>query len=148
MFPKPHDALPLPLRPNLEQYKKLAKDLVRAHRSDEPDAMRCWAANWVERLVSQAAFEPAPGIPVRIEEWTSGVTRFATQELASARDQGALAAAQFVLARSHGFESWTKFAEALDRLAGVAVPPQRPPITPEIDALLLRFSTDSDSPYT
>ena len=27
MYPNPQDALPLPTRPNLEQYKKLAKEL-------------------------------------------------------------------------------------------------------------------------
>jgi hypothetical protein len=30
MFPNAQDALPLPRRPNLERYKKLAKDLVTA----------------------------------------------------------------------------------------------------------------------
>ena len=29
MYPNPQDVLPLPARPNLEQYKKQAKDLVR-----------------------------------------------------------------------------------------------------------------------
>ena len=43
MFPNPQDALPLPARPNLEQYKKLAKDLARAAASaDNPPALRAW----------------------------------------------------------------------------------------------------------
>jgi hypothetical protein len=35
MFPNAQDALPLPRRPNLERYKKLAKDLVKACKSDD-----------------------------------------------------------------------------------------------------------------
>ena len=38
------DALPLPPRPNLEQYKKLAKDFQRACKSSQPSAIRDWAA--------------------------------------------------------------------------------------------------------
>jgi len=35
MFPNPQDALPLPQRPNLEQYRKLAKELVDAGKTGE-----------------------------------------------------------------------------------------------------------------
>src|SRR5712691_4292232 len=34
------DARELPPRPNLEQYKKQAKDLVKAHKSGDPEAIR------------------------------------------------------------------------------------------------------------
>ena len=44
------DALSLPPRPNLEQYKKLAKDLQHACRSGDPGAIREWAARWAETL--------------------------------------------------------------------------------------------------
>ena len=44
------DALPLPPRPNLEQYKKLAKDLQHACKSGDPGAIRDWAVRWVETL--------------------------------------------------------------------------------------------------
>ena len=44
MFPNPHDALPLPPRPNLNQYKTLAKDLLKAARSADPNAIGTWAA--------------------------------------------------------------------------------------------------------
>ena len=40
------DALPLPPRPNLEQYKKLAKDFQHACKSSETGAIRDWAARW------------------------------------------------------------------------------------------------------
>jgi hypothetical protein len=40
------DALPLPPRPNVEQYRKLAKDLLHASRSGDPGAVGDWAARW------------------------------------------------------------------------------------------------------
>jgi hypothetical protein len=36
MFPNPQDALPLPQRPSLERYKKIAKALAKACSSAEP----------------------------------------------------------------------------------------------------------------
>ena len=50
MYPNPQDALPLPLHPSLEQYKKQAKDLVKACRSGAPEAIRDWAVNWLDAL--------------------------------------------------------------------------------------------------
>ena len=44
------DALPLPSRPDLEQYKKLAKDLQRAFRSTDPDAFHRCALRWLATL--------------------------------------------------------------------------------------------------
>jgi hypothetical protein len=49
MFPNSQDAFPLPQRPNLERYKKLAKELVKACRSKNEDAIREWAEKWVAR---------------------------------------------------------------------------------------------------
>ena len=41
MFPNPQDALPLPQRPDIERYRKLAKELVKACRSAAgPDSLR------------------------------------------------------------------------------------------------------------
>ena len=37
------DALPLPPRPNLDQYRKLARDLQQACKSGEANAVRAWA---------------------------------------------------------------------------------------------------------
>jgi hypothetical protein len=39
MFPNPQSALPLPPRPNLEQYKKLAKDLVKVCKTGNSDRL-------------------------------------------------------------------------------------------------------------
>ncbi len=51
IYPNPATVLPLTPRPNLEQYKKLAKDLVRACMSDRQDALRAWAAKWIAASV-------------------------------------------------------------------------------------------------
>ena len=92
MYPNPQDVVPLPARPNLEQYRKQAKDLVKACRIGAADALHAWAARW-------------PNHSEQIE-------RFARETLTS---RGcALTAAQFVIARMHGFLSWPKFSANLD----------------------------------
>jgi hypothetical protein len=79
----------LPARPSLEQYKKQAKDLVKAFASEQPEALqRIRSAH--DRKLRGSAIRPA---------------RFA------------LADAQFIIAREHGFESWPKFARHVTALA-------------------------------
>jgi ankyrin repeat protein len=117
MFPNPQTALPLPPRPNVEQYKKLAKELVKACKSGEPGAMKDWAAGWIEALVKLSGLTITPRLPVSVEAWVEEVEEFARQRLAgsgSPTAKCALADAQFVIARSHGFESWPKFARHLE----------------------------------
>src|SRR5438034_11122288 len=62
----------LPPRPNLEQYRKQAKDLLRTWKAADPQTKR------------------------------------------------KLADAQFEIAREHGFDTWKKFTEQIDRLSGAA----------------------------
>ena len=50
MYPNPQEALPLTPRPNLEHYRKLAKDLVKVCRSGNGTAIRGWAIRWIDRL--------------------------------------------------------------------------------------------------
>jgi ankyrin repeat protein len=93
------DALPLPPRPDLAQYKKLAKDLQHACRSG---AIRAWAA----RLhgIEQTKAE-------RIEQrWNK------FRESRKLADPCALSRAQLCRAREHGFASWPKFSAALQEL--------------------------------
>jgi|SRR5580658_1047832 ankyrin repeat protein len=119
MFPDPQTALPLPPRPNLEQYKKLAKELVKACKSGDPGATRDWAAKWIEAIVELTGLTITPQLPVRVEAWIEQVEGFARQKLSGAESPAAkcaLADAQFVIARSHGFESWPRFARHLEEL--------------------------------
>jgi hypothetical protein len=78
----------LPARPNLEQYKKQAKDLVRACHTGDPDA-------------SARVLRHHPKFGTAGSPETTPVT---------------LTDAQFVLAREHGFESWVKFAAHIQTL--------------------------------
>ncbi len=104
------DALPLPVQPNLEQYKKLAKDLRNACRSDDPHAVAEWANRWLgQRLPGEAGR--------LIRHWQ----RFRESKPGAC----ALADAQFFIARAHGFASWPKFARHLERLTQPGDPAHR-----------------------
>ena len=118
MFPNPQDALPLPPSPSLEQYKKLAKDLVKACKSADPRAIRAWAVRWIETLATLTQLVITPDLPVSIDRWVDQVEDFTRRKLSqSPTAKCSLADAQFVVARSHGFESWPRFAKHLEDLA-------------------------------
>ena len=114
MYPNPQDVLPLPPRPSLEHYRKRAKDLVKACKSSEPDAIRRWSTEWLTALASRhdgTEWQPSRSA---IDAYAHELSRFAREKLAA---QCALANAQFIIARAHGFLSWPKFAKHLDALA-------------------------------
>jgi hypothetical protein len=115
MFPNPQSSLPLPQHPDLEQYKKLAKELLRAAKSTDPDAIRNWSTNWVEGLVERSGIKITPQLPVRTDGWIRDVANFAQVKLL---EDGKLSNAQFVIARSHGFPSWPKFVSHIHNLTG------------------------------
>jgi ankyrin repeat protein len=111
MFPNPQDALPLPPRPNVEQYKKLAKDLVKVCETGKPEALRDWASEWIRNVARLSGLEITPGLPVEIQKWVDDVVEFATRTLLAGERKCTLAGAQFVIARSHGFMSWPKLVK-------------------------------------
>ena len=133
MFPNPQDALPLPPSPNLEHYKKRAKDLLKVSQSPDPTAIRTWATNWINSLVRLSDLSLMPQLPVRVAHWLDQLEQFARKELPQATwgrthssvppsearrcDSATLAAAQFVIARAQGFESWPKLAKHLEATA-------------------------------
>lgn len=82
------DPKPLPARPSLEQYKKQAKELLKAYRSADVETIRRVKRNHprFEKL-TEPGFE---------------ISKFA------------LADAQLVIAREHGFESWPKFTQRIE----------------------------------
>jgi ankyrin repeat protein len=87
----------LPARPNLEQYKKQAKELVKSF-----EALRSGAS------------EVAAETMQRITEHHPRFGKLPASELRAA--QFALADAQLVIAREHGFESWPKFAKRIETI--------------------------------
>ena len=84
----------LPAHPSLEQYKKQAKELLKSVKSGHPETL-------------QHALQ-------RIKKDHPRFARLADLELRAAKL--ALADAQLVIAREHGFESWPRFAKHIQGL--------------------------------
>jgi ankyrin repeat protein len=120
MFPNPQDALPQPPNPNLEQYKKLAKELVRVCKSGGPDRIRDWASTFVNHSVELSSLEFSPSLPVTVSRWTDQLTDFATSTLLHGERKCALASAQFVIARSLGFRSWPTLVEHIEEMRRIS----------------------------
>jgi ankyrin repeat protein len=118
------DALPLPPLPNLEQYKKLAKDLQRACKSNAAGEIRDWAVRWAETIARLQGLEITPEIRRQIdfesERMEHQWNKFKQTNERAARCT--LASAQFFVARGHGFASWPKFAKHLEALASANSP--------------------------
>ena len=55
MFPNPQDALPLPARPNRDQYKKRGKDLVKSANSPDPAAQNRFVRTPFDQLDHHAS---------------------------------------------------------------------------------------------
>jgi hypothetical protein len=120
MFPNPQDAFPLPPQPNLEQYKKRAKELAKACKSGDSDAVQRWAKEWLEALARAQGHEITAQVGHSIARRVRAVAQFLDRHLtADGRElkDGKLADAQFVIARSHGFLSWPKLVHHLEELA-------------------------------
>jgi ankyrin repeat protein len=89
----------LPPRPNLEQYKKQAKDLLKASKSHDPSV--------VSRLRRHhPRLRGRPDTNDRNDVTEDEVWRV----------KFSLADAQFIIAREHQFESWPKFAKEIEAL--------------------------------
>ncbi|HYK36180.1 ankyrin repeat domain-containing protein [Alloacidobacterium sp.] len=110
-MPNPQEVLPLPSRPSLERYKKLAKELVKVFKSGQETAVGEWTNRWIEALAKHTGGERSSIDKIRDANRTE---RFALEKLSEGYT---LSNAQFVIARSHGFESWPKFAKHLGALA-------------------------------
>lgn len=113
MYPNPQDVLPLPSRPDVEQYRSRAKELVRAHREGD-EAVAQWARRWIDALAVHMPHD-APPHARDAERHAAQVARFARDRLATGA--GALSQAQFVIARAHGFTSWTRLLQHLHAAA-------------------------------
>jgi len=116
MFPNPQDALPQPPNPSVEQYRKLAKDLVKACAAETRDGIRNWTTAFVQQLVQLSGLEITPNLPMRVSRWIEQVTEFATKTLCQGERRCALTGAQFVIARSLGFTNWPRFVKHLEEM--------------------------------
>ena len=118
------DALPLPPRPNLEQYKKLAKDLQRACKSGDSSAIRNWAAHWHETIARLQGQKITSALRGQIDRAAAHMAKLweKFQQTNEGAERCTLTGAQFFVARGHGFASWPKFAEHVEALAGLNSP--------------------------
>src|SRR5688572_9649491 len=120
MYPNPQDVLPLPPHPSLEQYRKRAKDLVKACKSGDPTAIREWARQWIEAVARLQGETEPPRDRREINRHIEQIEHFARVQLARGDHRHAKCAltdAQFVIARAHGFLSWPKLVKHLDAVA-------------------------------
>jgi ankyrin repeat protein len=114
------DALPLPPHPDLEQYRKLAKDLQRACKSGDPAQVGAWAARWSATLSRLQGREITHDVQDEIDRNTERVIE-GWRKLQKSNERAShctLSDAQFFVARAHGFSSWPAFVRHLDALAG------------------------------
>ena len=119
MYPNPQAALPLPSRPNVEQYKKLAKDLVKACKAGSSAAIEAWATRWIQALAAGQEEPRAFRGDADLAGHAAEIAGFARQKLARGETSPkcALSDAQFVIARAHGFLSWPRFRKHIESLA-------------------------------
>lgn len=80
----------LPSNPNIDQYRKQAKDLVKEYKAGEPQTI------------------------LRIKQHHPRFATLSQTELSN--EKFLLADAQLIVAREHGFESWPKFAKHIESL--------------------------------
>ncbi|MBS1804270.1 MAG: hypothetical protein JST28_12955 [Acidobacteria bacterium] len=113
MFPNPQDALPLPKNVTIAHFEKLAKSLVAASKAGE-DSVSDWAHDWITRHISASGAIKRQNKSAWTSRWINQVFAFATQELRSTATQ---AKARLVLARSHGFSTWARFAQHFRKLS-------------------------------
>jgi len=91
----------LPRHPNLEQYKKQTKELVKLRRALLSGTTEATARH-VERFFKM------------VQQFHPKYRRQTTERIRE--EKFALSDAQVVLARQHGFESWPKFARHIEAL--------------------------------
>ncbi|HEY6551754.1 MAG TPA: ankyrin repeat domain-containing protein, partial [Vicinamibacteria bacterium] len=111
------DAQPLPPRPDLAQYRALAKDLRQAAASGDPAAIRLWARRWLDALARALGPDHQTTLDEREREADRIASRWKKRR--AKHDAGApcrLAHAQFFVAREHGFPSWPKFVAHVEAL--------------------------------
>jgi ankyrin repeat protein len=104
------DVLPLPPHPDLSQYEKRAKELVVAAGSADPGAVHSWATQWLEALAELLGVSITPFVRHSFDRAVSAIE----DSVRKSPRPFALANAQVLIARAHGFESWAAFAAAVD----------------------------------
>src|SRR5688500_6934023 len=82
------DTLPLPPRPDIEQYRKRAKSLVDAANSADSDAVTQWATDWLKALTRLLDVEITPFVQGSFDRAVERLTEEVTTRKNKARDAG------------------------------------------------------------
>ncbi len=115
------DTLPLPPRPDIDQYRRRAKSLAAAANSRHPDAVRAWATQWLSALTRALGWEATPFIQHSFDRAVEELAREAARRVAESKQRNrpfALADAQHLVAQAHSFDNWAAFA---DHVRGLTV---------------------------
>lgn len=113
------DTLPLPPRPDLDQYRKRAKSLAAAANSRDPDAVRRWASDWLQSLTRLLGVEITPFVQHSFDRAVEDLHKEVASRVAKAHGEGstfALADAQHLIARAHSYDTWADFAREIEGL--------------------------------
>ena len=114
------EALPLPPSPNVEQYKKLAKELLAAVTSGDAEAIHDWAMNWFARLMRLSGPDRQDRTDDRIENEARRFTAYWAGER-KVKDipppRRTLAHAQYIIARMQGFANWAELVRHIETIA-------------------------------
>lgn len=113
------DTLPLPPRPDVDQYRKRAKSLASAATSRDPDAVRAWASDWLDALTRLLGAEITPFVRHSFDRAVEGIEKEVRARVAKAKAAGAtftLADAQHLIAQAHGYDNWADFAREIEAL--------------------------------
>ncbi len=111
------DTLPLPARPDLADYTKLAQELVEASESDDSNAVRDRCGEWLESIERQSGSDLTDFVRSSYERAVGEVEKGVLEMSENAGEDGrgfTLAGAQSLIAGAHSFESWNAFARFCD----------------------------------
>src|SRR6266853_2707545 len=113
-------AQPLPPQPNVEQYRKLAKELAAAVKSGYPDRIAAWARPFMSRHLRLPG---PPGHHLFVKAIEQSAQAFAGYWTGKLRPRHlpppkpSLAHAQFIIAQFHGFMTWGDLVRHIESLA-------------------------------
>jgi len=113
------DTLPLPPRPDLDQYRKRAKALVAAASSGDPDAVKRWATDWLNALTRLLGVEITPFVQHSFDRAVEGIEKEVASRVGRARTEGStftLADAQHLIAQAHSYDSWADLTREIEGL--------------------------------
>jgi hypothetical protein len=108
------DTLPLPPCPDLAQYKKRAKELVKAANSRDPAAVQQWANGWVNALARARNVDDSDFVRDSIARAVRALEERVASAMRAPNARFTIADAQFLIANAHSFATWADLARHID----------------------------------